>query len=83
MIMTIYNFAKLGLKEKANLVENKAVYLDNFIDGNNLINTYFFEGFFIESIVDIKAGKITDIIPYQYGYRMDKKKVDNYLKQAC
>lgn len=83
MIMTIYNFAKLGLKEKTNLVENKAVYLDNFIDGNNLINTYFFEGFFVESIIDLKAGIITEIIPYQYGYRMDKKKVDNYLKQAC
>ncbi|MBA3681598.1 MAG: hypothetical protein H0W73_10605 [Bacteroidetes bacterium] len=81
--MTIYNFAKLSLNEKANLLENKAVYLDNFVDGDNLVNTYFFEGFFAESILDLKTGKIIEIIPYQYGYRMDKRKVDNYLKHAC
>jgi hypothetical protein len=81
--MTIYTFAKLSLAEKKNLVENTAVFLDNYMDGLSLINTYFLEGFFVESIVDLKEGKITDIIPYQHGYRMDKKKVDNYLKTAC
>lgn len=81
--MTIYSFAKLGLKEKTNLIESQAVFLDNYMDGENLINTYFFEGFFVESIVDLSAGKIIEILPFHHGYKIDKKKVDNYLKMAC
>jgi len=81
--MTIYTFAKLSFAEKANLIEKTAVFLDNYMDGLNLINTYFFDGFFVESVINLSEGKITDIIPYQHGYRMDKKRVDEYLKTAC
>ncbi|MEO6305211.1 MAG: hypothetical protein ABIP51_18775 [Bacteroidia bacterium] len=81
--MTIYNFARLALKEKTNLIENQAIFLDNYMDNGNLINTYFFEGFFVESTIDLNAGKIIDILPFQHGYKLDKKKVDDYLKMAC
>ncbi len=81
--MTIYNFAKLDMKEKISLIENQAIFLDNYMDGRNLINTYFYEGFFVESIVNLDAGKIEDILPFINGYKFDKKKVDNYLKMAC
>ena len=81
--MTIYNFAKLSINEKISLIENEAIFLDNYIDGKNLINTYFFKGFFVESIVNLDAGKIEDVLPFINGYKLDKKKVDNYLKMAC
>jgi hypothetical protein len=81
--MTIYKFAKLSLLEKTQMVESKAVFLDNYMDSESLINTYFFEGFFVEVLLNLSSGKITDIIPFLHGYKIDKKNVNAYLKMAC
>lgn len=81
--MTIYKFAKLSFLEKKQLIESNAVFLDNYMDSGNLINTYFFDGFFVEAIMNIRSAKIVEIIPFLRGYKIDKKNVNSYLRMAC
>ena len=49
--MTIYKFAKLSFLEKKQLIESNAVFLDNYMDSGNLINTYFFSEFHLSTIL--------------------------------
>lgn len=80
--MTIYKFAKLSFLEKKQLIESKAVFLDNYMDSENLINTYFFDGFFVEAIMNLSSATIIEIIPFLHGYKIDKKNVNSYLRMA-
>jgi len=81
--MTIYKFAKLSFLEKKQLVETKAIFLDNYMDSQSLINTYFFDGFFVEVVMNLSMGAIIEIIPFLHGYKIDKKNINDYLKMAC
>lgn len=69
-MMTIYDYAKLSEGEKEELLKNQALFVDQYNDGDVLIQIYFLNGFFIE--VTIRNGKITDHIPYQRGYKINK-----------
>jgi hypothetical protein len=67
-MMTIYDYAKLSAEEKEELLKNQALFVDQYNEGDVLIQIYFLNGFFVE--VTIKNGKVTDNIPYQRGYKM-------------
>ena len=69
-MMTIYDYAKLSEGEKEELLKNQALFVDQYNDGDVLIQIYFLNGFFIE--VTIRNGKVTDNIPYQRGYKINK-----------
>ena len=69
-MMTIYDYAKLSEGEKEELLKNQALFVEQYTDGDVLIQIYFLNGFFVE--VTIKKGKVTDNIPYKRGYKINK-----------
>lgn len=72
--LTIYNFVKLSLEEKAELIKKKGVFLENLGDGGNEINLYYLQGFFVEVEVNKLQNFIVDITPFKQGYKANKYK---------
>lgn len=64
--MSIFDFAKLSVKEKLDKL-NKALFVDQYSDGTNNVNIYFLDSFFVEAVM--VEGQVKDLIPYQRGFR--------------
>ncbi|HWY11446.1 MAG TPA: hypothetical protein VN026_08980 [Bacteroidia bacterium] len=77
--MTIYNYAKLRIEEKESLINNEALYLENYSDNGNIINVYYLNTFFIEVV--LCKGMVKDILPYKRGYKMDKRNMHAIQKR--
>ena len=77
-MMTIYDYAKLSEGKKEELLKNQALLVDQYNEEDVLLQIYFLNGFFVE--VTIKDGKVTDNIPYQRGYKINKDSAKNDLK---
>ena len=74
MGVTIYNFVKLSLEEKFDLIKKKGVFLENLGDAANEINLYYLQGFFVEVEVNKLQNFIVDITPFRQGYKINKYK---------
>jgi hypothetical protein len=70
--LSIYEFARLTLVEKADLITNQGVFLENLGDSGNEINLYYFNGFFVEVEVNKLQNMIVEIIPFKQGYKVKK-----------
>jgi hypothetical protein len=70
--LNIYEFARLSLNQKADLVRKKGVFLENLGDGGNEINLYYLLGFFVEVEVNKLQNLIVDITPFKQGYKINR-----------
>ncbi len=77
--MTIYNYAKLSREEKKSLINNEAIYLENYKDNENSIHVYYLNAFFVEVI--FCKGIVIDILPFKRGYKMGKRGISNIQKR--
>lgn len=79
--MNIYEYAKLSKGEKEQLLNNDALFLEQYNDSESTIHVYYLNGFFVE--VTVKEGKIIDNIPYKSGYKLNKNEIHNLEKRNC
>jgi len=79
--MSIYDFIKLSLEERAELVLEREVYLESFTSGDNATSLYLLDGFFVEAEICVKETRITDFTPFKQGYRLEKYVQDVDLTQ--
>ncbi|MDP1803037.1 MAG: hypothetical protein Q8L81_16870 [Bacteroidota bacterium] len=70
--MTIYEFIKLDINSKADMLWDKGIFLENTLSNNQGINLYFLDNFFVEVIVSKPNEKIIDIVPFKQGERLEK-----------
>lgn len=70
--ISIYEFARLTLVEKAELISNQGVFLENLGDSGNEINLYFLNGFFVEVEINKLQNMIVEIMPFKQGYKVKK-----------
>lgn len=75
---TIYDFIKLNEKEKEELLKTTALFVEQYTDEHKNIQVYFLNDFFVE--VTIENQKVTDMIPYQRGYKIDKNLLKPIVK---
>lgn len=69
--MTIYDYAKLSKGEKEVVVNNDALFLEDYVDNGKIIYVYYLNDFFIE--VTKQNEKIVDCVPFIRGYKINKK----------
>jgi hypothetical protein len=77
--MTISEYAKRSTLEKAVILREQAVYLDQYLDDGKTVFVYYFNGFFIEAITSV--GVIVDVIPYARDYNFSKHKLNGILNR--
>ncbi len=78
IMKTIYDFIKLNEKEKEELLKTTALFVEQYTDEHKNIQVYFLNDFFVE--VTIENQKVTDMIPYQRGYKIDKNLLKPIVK---
>ena len=72
--LSIYEFARFSFEQKADLIKNKGVFLENLDDGGNEISLYYLQGLFVEVEVNKLQNVIVDITPFRQGYKANKYK---------
>lgn len=65
--LSIYTFARLDLPEKARLVNEQGIFLENLGDAGNEINLFYLNGFFVEIEINRLQDIVVDITPYKPG----------------
>ena len=75
--MELYDYIKLGLNDKANLLWDEGVFIDKYIDLDMITNLYFLSNFYVEVVLSNSNGRITEITPFKKGDRLEK-----YLRQV-
>lgn len=69
-LRSFYNFAKMSLTQKEEVLKHKGIYFDCFCENGLKTNIYYLNGFYVEEIVNHKENVIQDIIPFKHGYRI-------------
>jgi hypothetical protein len=72
MDVSLDQFIKLSLEEKANFVWQSGIFLDNFVDREKTTNLYYSRNFYIEITVAHREGKILEITGFKGERRLDK-----------
>jgi len=71
-LFTIYDFARLSQAEKEEMLQNKAILIENYKDGVRIVTVYYIPGFFVEVTTCSLQQKLIDIVPYKRGYKLEK-----------
>ena len=76
--MKIYQYIKLSLTEKADLLWKNSLFIENYSDRSLTTNLYYYNGFYVEVIVSHSTSRIKEITPFRSGGRLEKylEKVD-------
>jgi hypothetical protein len=74
-LKSFFDFAKLDLAKKTELLTTKGTFLDLDSEKNTLTKLYFLNGFFVEEVICRKLNKTVDVIPFKQGYR-----IENYIQ---
>ena len=69
--MRLKEFIKLDVTAQAELILDKGVMVDGFIDGDNTTQIYYYSDYFVELTFSFKSNKL-DIIPFISGYKKEK-----------
>ncbi len=69
-LSSFYNFAKMSLTQKEEVLKHKGICFDCFCENNLKTNVYYLNGFYVEEIFDNIKNILQDIIPYKHGYRI-------------
>lgn len=72
---TIFEFARLSLAEKQELINSSAVWIDTDFENDRFIHLYFLNGFFVEVACDPLTGAKTEMIPFRRGFRAGRSQV--------
>jgi hypothetical protein len=70
--MTLYDFNKLELNDRMEVVNQKGVFLDNFISEIERFNLYAIDKFFVEIEYNNTENKIVGLISFKTGDLLDK-----------
>ncbi len=70
--MEIYDYMKLDMNGRANLLWDEGVFIDKYIDLQIITNLYYLERFYVEVVLSNKDGRIAEITPFKNGDRLDK-----------
>jgi hypothetical protein len=68
----LYDYIKLNLNDKANLLWDEGVFIDKYIDLDMITNLYYLHNFYVEVILSNSNGRITEITPFKKGERLEK-----------
>jgi hypothetical protein len=68
----MYDFLILNLFDKASLLLNKGTFLMNYTNEKLSYALYAFKDYYVEAVVNKEENRITDIVPFQNGWRLDK-----------
>jgi hypothetical protein len=82
--MTIYTFAKLNMNEREEMIQKQGVFLESWIDNDNLINLFYVDGFFVEIALNPLRNEPVSIIPFKRGYNVKTyhKQLYNHFKHV-
>jgi hypothetical protein len=70
--MTLYEFNLLDINNQMETVNQKGIYLDNFITKNEKFNLYAINMFFVEVCYNSLENKISGIKSFKSGNLLDK-----------
>lgn len=70
--MTLYNFNKLDLNDRMEVVNQLGIYLDTYTELNKRCLLYSIDMFFVEVVYNINLNKIIEINSFKTGYLLDK-----------
>jgi hypothetical protein len=70
--MTLYEFNLLDINNQMETVNQKGIYLDNFITKNEKFNLYAINMFFVEVCYNSLENKISGIKSFKSGHLLDK-----------
>jgi hypothetical protein len=70
--MTLYDFNKLELNDRMEVVNQKGVFLDNFISEIERCNCYAIDKFFVEVVYNYEINNITEVRSFKTGHLLDK-----------
>jgi hypothetical protein len=68
----LYDYIKLNLNDKANLLWDEGVFIDKYIDLDMITNLYYLPNFYVEVVLSNSNGRITEITPFKKGDRLEK-----------
>lgn len=76
--MEIFQYIKLSLTEKADLLWKNGLFIENYCDRSVTTNLYFYHNFYVEVVVSHNTSRIREITPFRSGSRLEKylEKVD-------
>ncbi len=78
--MTLYEFNILDINNQMETVNQKGIYLDNYITKKEKYNLYAIDKFFVEVCCNSIENKITDIKSFKGGVLLDRySNIDSYL----
>ena len=70
--MEIYDYIKLSLGDKADLLWKKGLFIENYCDRSVTTNLYFMDKFYVEVVVTHNTSRIKEITPFRSGSRLEK-----------
>jgi hypothetical protein len=65
-------YKQLSQLEKADILWQNGVFVDNYSDSKVTTNLYFLFRFFVEVVVSQKHARITEITPFEKSERLEK-----------
>src|SRR5688572_8374145 len=65
----IYDYIKLDLNDRANLLWDEGVFIEKYIDLQIITNLYYLDRFYVEVVLSNKDGRISEITPFKSGDR--------------
>jgi hypothetical protein len=68
----IYDYIKLDLNDRANLLWDEGVFIEKYIDLHIITNLYYLDKFYVEVVLSNKDGRISEITPFKSGDRLEK-----------
>jgi hypothetical protein len=68
----LYDYIKLNMNEKANMLWDEGIFIDKYIDLSIITNLYYLHNFYVEVVLSNSNGRITEITPFKKGERLDK-----------
>lgn len=78
--MNLYDYAKLSKEKKQQVLQEEALFIENYEDAGSTINVYLLNDFFVE--ITFKKGVVTDNIPFQRGYKLHPSKLEQLKNQS-
>ncbi|HWY10526.1 MAG TPA: hypothetical protein VN026_04320 [Bacteroidia bacterium] len=68
--MSLTEFIKMKMLDRAEIVVDKGILVDSYLDKGLGLQIYYFGGFFVEISFD-KLDKIIEAMPFISGYRKE------------
>lgn len=74
--MTLYNFNRIDLNKRMEVINQHGIFLDKYITENEKLNLYAVDMFFVEVVYNSTLNKITKIRSFKTGKNLNKYSID-------